>query len=59
LIEIKSTSSVNDSHTRSVERFMKDVAGAVGYVFSLDNIPKKSIHIHFIFKIGFIKKENE
>jgi predicted AAA+ superfamily ATPase len=41
LIEIKSTSSVNDSHTRSVERFMKDVAGAAGYVFSLDNIPKK------------------
>jgi predicted AAA+ superfamily ATPase len=41
LIEIKSSRSVNDSHTRSVERFMKDVPGSIGYVFSLDDIPKK------------------
>jgi predicted AAA+ superfamily ATPase len=41
LIEIKSSNSIDDRDTRSLERFCSDFKNARAYCFSLDPLPKK------------------
>jgi len=41
LIEIKSTTHVTDAHTRTLERYSKEISGCVSLVLSQDKIAKK------------------
>ncbi|MFH1653420.1 MAG: AAA family ATPase [Pseudomonadota bacterium] len=48
LVEIKSTDSIDERHTRTLELFLKDLKNAQGYCFSRDPIRKKIGHVNVL-----------